>query len=170
MAVLIVCLVGALRWQSGFGLVGGLGLGARAGVGVRALGIEAASASRGTHSATSGAACGRGSSCGPLSSCASAPSSGSSAHSAVASSSGQLGRSGQFGEFGGFGAELASSGGAVRSGRGLGRVGDAATLSGSVSAFAVSMSAPNRTAAWLWVLDMVCLSVICLQVNHAESL
>jgi len=39
-----------------------------------------------------------------------------------------------------------------------------------LGAKAVSLGGACRSSCWLWVLDMVCLSVICLQVNHAESL
>jgi hypothetical protein len=49
-------------------------------------------------------------------------------------------------------------------------LGDSGSVAGNFSAFALSLGAANRTSAWLWVLDMWCLSVICLEVNHAESL
>ena len=41
---------------------------------------------------------------------------------------------------------------------------------GASAASRTSLIAASRASSWLWVLDMACLSVICLQVNHAESL
>ena len=102
MAVLIVCLVGALRWQwwAGVGGVGGVGggLNSRAG----SVGASGLRPSRDARSAR--------------------------------------------GAF------------------------DAGAVSGCFGAFAVSLGGACRSSCWLWVLDMVCLSVICLEVNHAESL
>jgi hypothetical protein len=66
-----------------------------------------------------------------------------------------------------FGVVRGVSGGGLSSGD---SVGDSAAVAGNFSAFALSLGAATRTSAWLWVLDMWCLSVICLEVNHAESL
>ena len=40
----------------------------------------------------------------------------------------------------------------------------------SAAGFRGALVGLSRVASLLWVLDMTCLSVICLQVNHAESL
>ena len=45
-----------------------------------------------------------------------------------------------------------------------------ASCSPSSASSRTSLIAASRASSWLWVLDMACLSVICLQVNHAESL
>jgi len=84
-----------------------------------------------------------------------------------------------FGAVRGFGAAVGSasrSSVVLASSTGVGRgsvsdgLGDSGAVAGNFSAFALSLGAANRTSAWLWVLDMWCLSVICLEVNHAESL
>ena len=53
---------------------------------------------------------------------------------------------------------------------GVDSVGDAGAVVGMFSGSALVLGGAVRTSVWLWVLDMCCLSVICLEVNHAESL
>ena len=53
---------------------------------------------------------------------------------------------------------------------GAGVVGVACGWNGSASGGALGLLGACRSSVVLWVLDMCVLSVICLEVNHAESL
>jgi hypothetical protein len=49
-------------------------------------------------------------------------------------------------------------------------MGSGGLAAGGSSAGLSGLAASHRSGVGLWVVDMVILSLICLQVNHAESL
>jgi hypothetical protein len=53
---------------------------------------------------------------------------------------------------------------------GIGFMGSGGLVAGGSSAGMSGIAASHRSGIGLWIVDMVILSLICLMVNHAESL